>query len=101
MVKMNRKYNPQNVLGNILECEECGATYRRRTERGKGVYWCASRIEKGREACKQSPTVGEEWIKMEIGRRVCGGEYDENIIRKKVVRVLVGKDGKLKILFRD
>ena len=38
MIKMNRKYNPQNVLGNILECEECGATYRRRTERGNVVY---------------------------------------------------------------
>ena len=60
MVKMNRKYNPQNVLGNILECKECGATYRRRTERGKVVYRCATRIEKGREACKESPTVGEE-----------------------------------------
>ena len=59
-----------------MECEECGATYRRRTERGKVVYRCASRIEKGREACKESPTIGEEWIKEELGKRICGGEYD-------------------------
>lgn len=96
MVKKNRKYNSQNVLGNILECKECGATYRRRTERGKVVYRCATRIEKGREACIESPTIGEE-----MGKRICGGEYDENVIRKKVDRVLVGRDGKLKILFKD
>lgn len=101
MIKMNRKYNPQNVLGNILECEECGATYRRRTERGKVVYRCATRIEKGREACKESPTIGEEWIKEELGKRICGGECDEEVIRKKISRVLVGKEGQLKILFRD
>lgn len=101
MVKKNKKYNSQNVLGNILECKECGATYRRRTERGKVVYRCATRIEKGREACIESPTIGEERIKEEMGKRICGGEYDENVIRKKVDRVLVGRDGKLKILFKD
>ncbi|MDE6905288.1 MAG: recombinase zinc beta ribbon domain-containing protein [Lachnospiraceae bacterium] len=47
MVKKNRKYNPQNILGNILECEECGAAYRRRTERGKAVYRCATRFVEG------------------------------------------------------
>lgn len=101
IVKKNKKYNSQNVLGNILECEECGATYRRRTERGKLVYRCATRIEKEREACTESPTIGEEWIKMELGSRGCGGEYDEDIVRKKINRVLVGKDGQLKILLRD
>lgn len=99
MVKKNRKYNPQNILGNILECEDCGAAYRRRTERGKVVYRCATRMEKGRGTCEESPTIEEEWIKMEIGRRVCGEEYDEEVVRKKVDRVLVGRDGELKILF--
>lgn len=37
------------------------------------VYRCATRIEKGREACKESPTIEEEWIKAEIGKKVCGG----------------------------
>lgn len=99
MIKKNRKYNPQNILGNILDCEECGATFRRRTERGKVVYRCATRIEKGREACKESPTIEEEWIKTEIGKKVCGGEYDEEVVKKNVDRVLIGKDGGLKILF--
>jgi len=99
MVKKNRKYNPQNILGNVLECEECGVAYRRRTERGKVVYRCATRIEKGREACKEPPTIEEEWIKTEIGKKVCGGEYEEEVVKKKVDRVLIGKDGGLKILF--
>ena len=56
-------------------------------------------MEKGREACKESTTVGEEWIKMELGDRVCGGEYDEEVVGKTVDRVWVAKDGKLKILY--
>lgn len=99
MVKKCKKYNPNNVLGNILECEECGATFRRRTERGKVVYRCATRMEKGRDACKESPTIGEEWIKEELGKRVCGGEYDEEVVRKKVDKVLVVKNAEVKILF--
>ena len=53
---------------NLLICGECGASFRRRTERGKVVYRCATRIDKGREACKESPTVEEEWVKKELGR---------------------------------
>jgi len=98
-IKKSRKYNPQNVLGNVLECEACGATYRRRTERGKVVYRCATRIEKGREECKGAPTIDEEWVKTELGKHVCGGEYDEEVVRKRVDKVLVGKDGGVKILF--
>ena len=48
------------------------------------VYRCATRIEKGREACKESPTIEEEWIKTEIGKKVCGGEYDEEVVKEKV-----------------
>lgn len=80
-IKKGRKYNASNVLGNILTCDACGATYRRRIERSKVVYRCATRIEKGREACKESPTIEEEWRKEELGKRVCGGEYDENKVR--------------------
>ena len=43
-----------------------------------------------------------EWIKTELGRRVRGGEYDEEVVKKKEKkedRVLISKDGGLKILF--
>ena len=36
-------------------------------------YRCATRIEKGSEACKESPTIEGGWIKAEIGKKVCGG----------------------------
>lgn len=51
--KINKKYNAKNILGNVLECGECVASFRRRTERGKVVYRCASQMGKGREAIKE------------------------------------------------
>ncbi len=42
------KYNGKYLLGNLLVCGGCGASYRRRTERGKVVWRCATRIEKGK-----------------------------------------------------
>lgn len=96
-IEIRKKYNGQNVLGNLLVCEECGASFRRRTERGKVVYRCATRIEKGREACKDSPTVEGDWVKEELGRSVCGGEYDEKVVREMVEKVRIGKDKELKI----
>lgn len=71
--------------------EACGATYRRRIEREKVVYRCATRIEKGKEACRESLTVDEEWVKMELGKKVCDGVYDEELVGKKVEKVLVGR----------
>lgn len=56
-------------------------------------------LKRGREVCKESPTIEEEWIKAEIGKKVCGGEYDEEVVEKKADRVLVRKDGGIKILF--
>ena len=44
-------------LTNTLKCEYCGANYRRRTERGKVVYRCATRMDKGRSACSHSKTI--------------------------------------------
>ncbi|WP_312699366.1 recombinase family protein [Sedimentibacter sp.] len=45
----NSKYSGKYFLGNLLVCGDCGASYRRRTERGKVVWRCATRIEKGKD----------------------------------------------------
>ena len=58
-------------------------------------------IEKGREACRDSVTVEEEWIKKELGEKVCGGKYTEEVVRRKVDKVLISNDGIIKILFKD
>ena len=92
-----KKYNGQNLLTNILICEDCGASFRRRIERGKVVYRCSTRMDKGREACGSSPTIEENWIKEELGKRICDGEYVDEKVRKIVDVIRIGKDRALKI----
>lgn len=68
----------------MLVCGDCGASYRRRTERGKVVWRCATRVEKGKEACSNSPTIDEEWIKKKLAHTMCVGFYNEIIIKEKI-----------------
>jgi site-specific DNA recombinase len=85
-----KRYNSKYLLGNILECGHCGATYRRRTERGKVVWRCGTRMEKGRDMCGDSPTLNEKWIKEILAGNVCeNGSYDEGMIRGEVDKILV------------
>lgn len=84
------KYNGKYLLGNLLACGDCGASYRRRTERGKDVWRCATRVEKGKDACSNSPTLDERWIKKILGEMYCdGGSYAESVIRDKVSKIQV------------
>ncbi|EMS72582.1 recombinase family protein [Ruminiclostridium cellobioparum] len=84
------KYNGKYLLGNLIVCGNCGASYRRRTERGKVVWRCATRIEKGKEVCSHSPTLDEEWALKVLGEKICeNGVYDEEVVRNKVDWVLV------------
>ncbi len=87
-----KRYNSKYLLGNILECGYCGASYRRRTERGKVVLRCATRMEKGRDKCGDSPTLKEEFIERSLVECVCRGKsYDEEIIRDKIDKILVSR----------
>ena len=84
------KYNSKHILGNLIVCGYCGESYRRRTERGKIVWRCATRIEKGRQICPNSPTLDEIWIQDILDESVCqNGVYDESIIRDEVNKVQV------------
>jgi site-specific DNA recombinase len=84
------KYNGKYHLGNLLVCSDCGASYRRRTERGKVVWRCTKRVEKGKGACSHSPTLDEEWVKDILGETVCmTGVYDEGIIRNEIDQVQI------------
>ncbi|WP_313755970.1 recombinase family protein [Tissierella sp.] len=85
-----RKYNGKYLLGNLLMCGNCGASYRKRTERGKVVWRCATRIEKGKELCADSPTLNEEWIKKTLDETVCGNDsYDEEIVRNRIENISI------------
>ncbi len=95
------KYNGKYLLGNLLICDDCGAYYRRRTERGKVVWRCASRIEKGKDACPHSPTLDEGWLQDTLGAVVCrDGAYDEGYIRNEVDKIQVF-DAFILIFLRD
>ncbi len=84
------KYNSKYILGNLLVCGDCCMPYRRRTERGKVVWRCATRIEKGREVCPNSPTLDESWIKDILGEAICkNGIYDESVVRDEVDKIQV------------
>jgi len=84
------KYNSKYILGNLLVCGDCGVSYRRRTERGKVVWRCATRIEKGKEACPHSPTLDEGWVQDTLKDAICQNEvYDEGIIRNEVDKVQI------------
>jgi len=84
------KYNGKYLLGNLLVCGDCGTSYRRRTERGKVVWRCATRIEKGKELCPHSPTLDEGWLQNTLSKAICkNGVYDEGIIRNEVDKIQV------------
>ena len=93
MESKGKRYNSKYILGNILECGYCGASYRRRTERGKVVWRCATRMEEGKDLCADSPTLNEEWIKGILEEVVCGKDvYDEEIIRDNTEKIMVFKE---------
>ena len=75
------KYRGQYDIGNILVCGYCGAGFRRRTERGKVVWRCATRVEKGRSACPESPTLKDEEINENIGIKPRILVYREGLIK--------------------
>ena len=84
------KYNGKYLLGNLLVCGDCGASYRRRTERGKVVWRCATRIEKGKDICSHSSTLDEKWVQSVLCEKICKNSiYDEDIVRNKVNRIFV------------
>lgn len=84
------KYNGKYLLGNLLVCGDCGASYRRRTERSKVVWRCATRIEKGKYICSHSPTLDEKWVQNILCEKICENiGYNEEIVRNKVDRIFV------------
>ncbi|WP_037373180.1 recombinase family protein [Anaerovorax odorimutans] len=83
------KFNSKYILGNLFVCRDCGASYRRRTERGKVLWRCATRIEKGKDECTLSPTINEEWLKEKLSALICEGTYDESVVKNKVDRIEV------------
>lgn len=81
------KFNSKYIIDNLLVCGDCGASYRRRTERGKVLWRCATRIEKGKNECALSPMVNEKWLKGRLAELICNGVYDECVVKSKWIRL--------------
>jgi site-specific DNA recombinase len=100
MESKGKRYNGKYILGNILECGYCNSSYRRRTEIGKVVWRCGTRMENGRDKCGDSPTLNEEWVKEILVEVVCkNGSYDEAMVRDRVEKIIIFKES-LEVCFK-
>lgn len=75
LVNSGNRYSSKYLLSNLLVCGNCGAGFRRRTERGKIVWRCGARMEKGKDCCRYSQTLKDDQIKNILGEKVCGGVF--------------------------
>lgn len=66
------KYSGKFALTNLLVCGECGSPYRRRTwvrnSVNRKVWRCMSRVDHGKEYCKNSISLDEEQLQKAICR---------------------------------
>ena len=86
-ISSGNRYSSKYLLSNLLVCGDCGGGFRRRTERGKIVWRCGTRMEKGKAECKNSPTLNDQDVREMLGKVVCNGEYDENVVKDRVKRI--------------
>ncbi|MBR5317762.1 MAG: recombinase family protein [Lachnospiraceae bacterium] len=87
-----KAYSSKYLFSNLLVCGHCGASYRRRTESGKVVWRCATRVEKGKAACNDSVTVNDEQLKTVLANAICDGCYDEAMVRNRVLSIKIFED---------
>lgn len=86
-ISSGNRYSSKYLLSNLLVCGYCGGGFRRRTERGKIVWRCGTRMEKGKAECENSPTLNDQDVREMLGKVVCNGKYDENVVKDRVKRI--------------
>ena len=86
-ISSGNRYSSKYLISNLLVCGDCGGGFRRRTERGKIVWRCGTRMEKGKAECENSPTLNNQDVREMLGKVVCNGKYDENVVKDRVKRI--------------
>ena len=86
-ISSGNRFSSKYLLSNLLICGNCGGGFRRKTERGKIVWRCGTRMEKGKAECENSPTLNDQDVREILGKVVCNGEYDENVVKDRVKRI--------------
>ncbi|MFQ9704527.1 MAG: recombinase zinc beta ribbon domain-containing protein [Enterocloster clostridioformis] len=68
---IGNRYSSKYLFSNLLVCGNCGQVSDVRTERGKIVWRCGTRMEKGKMVCGCSPTLQDEEDEKNSGRLLC------------------------------
>lgn len=96
----HNQYSSKSIYSNLLVCGYCGAPYRRRTERGKVVYRCATRMDKGRSECPNSITLEEDNLNEITNHKISLSNYTKSKFFEKVKQIEVIQD-ECKFVFID
>ncbi len=95
------RYSSQNVLSGLLVCAECGAHYRQITRPSGEVVWrCANKVEHGKKICKNAPSLSEDTLKKHLSTTLNMAEWDEEVIKRSIERILIQHDGGLEIEYK-
>lgn len=85
----HNQYSSKSIYSNLLVCGYCGAPNRRRTERGKVVYRCATRIDKGRDSCKDSSTICEKKLENMVEQISMKLNLKKNEIEQNIGQIII------------
>ena len=86
-ISSGNRYSSKYLLSNLLVCGDCSGGFRCKTERGKIVWRCGTRMEKGKAECKNPLTLNDQNVREMLGRIACNGEYDKNVVKDRVKRI--------------
>lgn len=94
----HNQYSSKSIYSNLLVCGHCGTSYRRRVERGKVVYRCGTRMDKGRDSCPESITIKETYIENRMEEEAKRQGISKNELVNKIKSIEV-KENKLNNIF--
>ncbi|NCB42703.1 MAG: recombinase family protein [Clostridia bacterium] len=90
----------QHPFSGMIRCAFCGRKYKRKKQKGKASWYCATLLQNGRSACP-SEKITEEALYM-LSCQVLGiDEFDAEIFSSKIEEILFPEPGKLDFVFRD
>ncbi len=91
---VNGKFSGKYALSERMVCGECGAPYRRctwvRNGKKRIVWRCVSRLEHGKQFCKDSPTVDEHVVHEAVLRKLNELFENKDELKRRLVQSIAG-----------
>jgi len=96
--------NTQSEFSQMIRCERCGASYRRKTS-GSGKYakvvWvCATYKTKGKKHC-DAKRISEEILKVKCVEALQLATYDKETFISKITAISLPDDGLIRFKFKN